>query len=472
MRSSHTGGSPRKSGATSEFKNRRTFLKGSVATVAGIGLAGCSSNGDGNGSNGSGSNGGGDEAEIHVVTGETNQAAKQWFDRMANQFMQETGIAVTMDYSSLSPTERISTLIQTGNTPELATLDTGQAAQLAFRDQLAGVSELVGTFEDEYGGDVPDNVRLQMDGTDYTVPLWTNPTQVWYWSDVYEEYGLESSAALTWEEYQEIAAEINSDDMYGTVVPSATSSLSSFTFWNFLTSNGGSVASRSDGDVQIALDQGDNKARAVETVEYLNELHEYSPRASDFEWGDILQSFVSRNSAHSIYGPRAKLQVINNTPERKGEVRPHFPVHNGTEQFINNGGGWVLLDGAEYKDEARQFIEFTARQNRIVDFLTSVAPVHNFPTIAEIAEMDEYRNSEFISENFRERDLEIVQESFEKGISWGGETEPYNQYGPSLFTSQELGTLLYNVNISGKDPEQAVSDTAGRLRDVLSNLQE
>lgn len=449
---------------------RRALLKGGATTAAAISMAGCT--GAITGGNNNKNNSSSQEAEIHVVTGETNEAAKKWFDTMANKFMEETGTAVTMDYSSLSPTQRISTLIQTGNTPELATLDTGQAAQLAFRDQLEDVSGLIKTFENEYNGNIPDNVRLQMNGNDYTVPLWTNPTQVWYWHDVYQEYGLESAAALKWDEYLEIAKEINSDDMFGTVVPSASTGLSSFTYWNFLLSNGGQVAQRTDGEVEIALDKGKNKTKAVETVQFLKKLHQYSPKASDYEWGDILQSYVSRNSAHCIYGPRAKLQVIDNTPDRKQASRPHFPVHNGSKTFINNGGGWALMKNAQFKEEAKKFVEFTARQNRLIDFLTSVAPVHNFPTIAKIADMDQYRNHEYIQKNFRPKDLEIVKESFKKGVSWGGETDPYNQYGPSLFSSYELGTLLYNVNINGKKPEKAVTDTANRLRKTLSDLKQ
>lgn len=442
---------------------RRRSLLASGAGTATAALSGCVKMFDGGG-------GGSDEAEIHVVTGETNSAAKKWFDTMASEFMKETGISVTMDYSSLSPTKRISTLVQTGNTPELATLDTGQAAQLANRDQLAPVGDLIGTFEKEYNGNIPENIRLAIDGKDYTVPLWTNPTQVWYQGDVYDEYGLEKSAGITWDEYLEIAREINSDEMFGTVVPSASTGLSAFTYWNFLKSNGGNVAMRQDGEVKIALDQGENKQKAVETARYLKELHQYSPKASDYAWGDILQSYVSRNAGHCIYGPRAKLQVINNTPDRKDQARAHFPVHNGTKKFINNGGGWTLMKNAEYKEEAKKFVEFTARKNRLISFLTSVAPVHNFPTMASITDMDAYKNHDFIKNNFTKRDLEVVEESFKKGVSWGGETDPYNQYGPSLFTSKHLGTLLYETNIKGKSPEKAVDSAANKLRETLKSL--
>ena len=179
--------------------------------------------------------------------------------------------------------------------------------------------------------------------------------------------------------------------------------------------NSGQVCRRVDGDVDIALDHGEHRDRAVETVEFLNELHQYAPEASNYAWGDILDDFVSRNSAHCIYGPRAKLQVIESRPERRDDVRPYPSAHNREETFLNTPDGMVMFEDADNKDAATQFLEFVARENRYVDLLTSVSAVHNFPPMTEIAEMDEYRNSEFISENFRDEDLELITESVENG---------------------------------------------------------
>lgn len=443
--------------------HRRKFLKTSagVTTASVVGIAGCLGGGSDDG-----------EKEVHVVSKETSEAARQWYDEIAQKFMNETGIRVNMDYTSLSPTEHVSTLLQTGNPPELATADAGQTADFMTRDLLADVSDLIDTFESEYNDEIPDSVRItDNDDNDLLLPLYANPTQVWFWNDAYEEYGLDNSSGLNWDEYLEIAGEIHAQgNMNGTVVPSASTMLSGFKFWNFLFSNSGQVCRRVDGDVDIALDHGEHREKAVETVEYLNELHQYSPDASDYAWGDILEDYTSQTSAHCIYGPRAKLQVIENRPQLKNDSRPHFPISNTEETFMSNQDGFVMFDDAENKDAARQFLEFVSRENRLIGLLTSVSPVHNFPTMTGIAEMDEYRNSEFISENFRDEDLQIVAQSFEQGKSINAETDPINPYAPSLWSTREIGTMIYNVNIEGKDPAQAVDDTAGRLRDTLSEL--
>lgn len=444
---------------------RRKFLKASagVSVASMPGIAGCMGGGGG---------GGDDEGEIHIVSKETSQEARQWFETVAEEFEEETGTEVNMDYTDLSPVEHVSSLLQTGNPPELATAGVESVGELMMNDLLADVSDVIDVFESEYNDSVKEGSRIQnQEGEDQLLPLYTNSTEIWYWNDVYEEYGLESSPGLTWEEYREIVSEIHSQgDLNGTVIPSASSMLTSFQFWNFLFSNGGQVCEHVDGEFDVAMDQGENRELAIETVEFLNDLHQFSPEASGYEWGDILEDFVGRNSAHCIYGPRAKLQVIESRRERRDDARPHPVVHNGQETFMNSPDGMVLFDDAENKDAAREYLEFVARDNRYIDLLTSVSAVHNFPTMTDIVEMDEYRNSEFIAENFRDEDLEIIRESFENGQSILSETDPINPYAPQLYTTRALGDMLYNVNIEGMDPAQAVDDTAAQLRDTLNEV--
>lgn len=443
---------------------RRTFIKtgAGIATTSLIGITGCLGGGSSSGD------------EVTLVTKESSDAARNWYDQMAQGFEEESGTSVSIEYTDLSVTDHVAEMLQTGNPPEIATADAGQTGEFMQRDLLADVSSVIDTFNSEYDGEIAESVKIQdPDGNDMLLPLYTNPTQVWYWNDAYEEYGLDNSPSLSWDEYLEISSEIhNQGDMNGTVVPSASTQLSGFKFWNFLFSNSGQVCQRVDGEVEIALDQDEYRDRAIETLEFLNELHSYSPDASDYGWNDILEDYTSQSSAHCIYGPRAKIQIIENRPELKNESRPHFPISNTEETFVSNQGGMVLFKDAENRDSAQKFLEFTARENRLLDLLTSVAPLHNFPTIASIAEMDEYRNSEFISENFREEDIEIVTQSFENGKSMSAETDPINPYAPALWSTREIGTMMYNVNIDGKDPSQAIDDTAGRLREALSDLKE
>lgn len=464
-------------GRVSGAVSRRRLLQQSGLIGTGIlgGIAGCVNQSDdgSDGSDGDDTDGSNDDSgsdSITIVTNETNEGAREWFNQMAQDFEEETGTAVEMDFTSLTPEERITTLIQTGNTPELATLDLRLASTFVLNDQLVDIGDQISAFEDAYQGTIPENYQLQLDGGNWYLPLWINPTQIWYWADVYNEYGFDQQAALSWDEYLEIVREVDSGDMTGTIIPSASTGQSSLLYWGFLLSNGGQVLGRRNGEVQVVLDSDGIKDRAVETAEYLNELHQYSPRASDYNWGENINSFVARSGASAMYPPRIKLAAIENSGQPSSNVKPHYPIENGSKRMISFPGGLAMFKEASNLSGAREYLNFIAQENRLIDLLTSVAPVHNWPAVPEITETDEYQNDEFISQHFTDDELAVIRDSFQNGITFGGETEPFNRFGAALFGTNELGTLLFNVNIEDKDPETAVEDTAQRLREELSDL--
>ena len=84
--------------------------------------------------------------------------------------------------------------------------------------------------------------------------------------------------------------------------------------------------------------------------------------------------------------------------------------------------------------------------------------------------MDKYKNSEVIKKNFSKDEMKVIGASFENGISFGGEIEQFNKFGAPLFGTNELGTLLHNLNIKDKAPKKAVEDTGQRLRKQLKDL--
>jgi ABC-type glycerol-3-phosphate transport system substrate-binding protein len=470
---------------TGQVRRRKLLKASGLAAVAGIGsLSGCSGGGDSN--DGSESTTGGDGSdsstsstsgesgsgsEITIVTNETTEGARSWFNSVTQAFEDQTGTPVSVEFTSLTPEERITQLIQTGNTPELATLDMRLASEFVLNDQLADIGDVLSTYEDQYNGTIPDGYQLQINEGNWYLPIWVNPSQMWYWKDVYAENGYEDMmGAISWDEFENVVSDIHSDQTTGTIIASASTGQSSFTYWGFLLSNGGQVLQRNSGEVQIALDQGEMKQKAVETAEYLNRLHQYSPEASNYNWGENINSFTSRISASAMYPPRIKVAAIQNTEQPGSNIKPHYPVENGSERMISFPGGMSLFRNADNVEGARDFLNFIAEENYLTSLLTSVAPVHNWPAISEITRSEEYQSTSFIDDNFTSAELDIIASSFENGITFGGETETFNRYGAPLFGTNELGTLLYNVNTQGKDPTQAVEDTADRLRSQLQDL--
>jgi multiple sugar transport system substrate-binding protein len=441
---------------------RRQVLKYGAATGTGITLAGCL-----------GGSGGGEGNELVILNKETTDESLEWFDRATEEFESQYDVETTVDNAGLDLVEVATSMIQTGNPADLATMALDQVGPFLEADQLQDVSDVIGVYESEYG-EIPESERLLMDDNDYLLPIWSNPTQLWFWEDIYEEYGFDTEPGVTWDELREIAQTIDEgeDDMYGFTVPLGGDRQTGFFFWNFLVSNSGQLCHVEDGEIDIAIDVGENRERTVETLEFLDDMHEYSPAGTDYAWAENLETFVGRTSAHCLYGPRAKLNVIQNRPDYIDQVKPHFPVANREEQLLNLPDGFVLFDASQNDEVAKDFTEFIAEEGYLVDLLTSVSPVHNWPTIPEVAEMDEYRNAEFIDENFTDDELDTIATSFESGISFATETQPdmLNPYGASLLGTLEIGNLVYEVVAEGTSPEDAIDEYAEILRDELESI--
>src|SRR5262245_66601811 len=64
-------------------------------------------------------------------------------------------------------------------------------------------------------------------------------------------------------------------------------------------------------EYEMALDKGNQKKRAVETLDYLNELHKYWPEASTYNWGELMSTYFTEKAASSWYvGSRLLDQTI------------------------------------------------------------------------------------------------------------------------------------------------------------------
>lgn len=462
---------------------RRKALKGigGAAVLGTTGLAGCAGDtsddsGGGNGDSSDDSSGdnssGSSSKQISVVTFESSPQAQKFWKELNSAFEEETGITVQMDYAELAADKKISQLIQTGNAPELATINATQAAPFALEGQTVPVTEFVDQYQESYGN-LPDSYRLIQDGEDQYVPLWTNPNMYWAWESAYEEAGVEFQNSYSWDEFLAVSEQLDSSlsDMRGMVVPCGTSTpQADFFFWSVLLSNSGQVAQRnSDGEIEIALHQGDFKQKTIEAVEYVNELHQYGPEAANYGWGENIKAFVSQQSAHMQYPPRAKLTAINNREDVADKVKPVFPVQNSEPTHVTYPGGWTMFKEAENLDAARKFIEFVAENNRLVTFNRNITPIHNYPVYEDIPKTDEFKNDEFINKWFSE-DLPVINKAIKHDIFPTAETDPVNLYAPSLLSSNQLAQLMYNVNIDGKDIETAVEDTGKRLESTLSDI--
>ena len=174
-----------------------------VSTMA----AGCGSSG-GNSDGGSSASGEGEENSITVLV-ESGSPAEALANETAADFEAETGCKVVVDavaYTGMY--DKLSTEIQSGQAAhDVACMDFVWLA--AFADAIeplqdADTSDFLPTLE-ESG---------TIDGNLLGYPMWTNCKILIYRKDIIPE----DQVPKTWDEYKAMAAQVATDDMYGTTV--------------------------------------------------------------------------------------------------------------------------------------------------------------------------------------------------------------------------------------------------------------
>jgi multiple sugar transport system substrate-binding protein len=469
---------------------RRQFIKYAGAAGATF-LAGCSgTSGDGTEGDGSGdttgtvtgSGGSPGSQEVHFITEESAPQAKKFFNEASAQFTEETGIPVTVEYAGLGSGmgQRISTLVQTGNAPEVALVGGSDATNWVQQGLLADVSQQVSAIESEWS-EYQDQHRLAIEGTDYLVPLHMNVSAQAYRTDLFEQAGV--SPAKTFEEERQMLAKLD-DELPDDMAPgnfSFNSQLNGHASVEMRTeTNGVSWLGHSGDDpwsgFEITLDKGNNRERAIQSLNHIKEIAQYSinPNVSVADWAP---AYYTGKTAIGEFGGwrcltgayRENQQIANNS---MGKRLAHGPnAEDPTYQtFVE---GFTVMSESKYPDAGRKFVEFMMSGDRIFGMLLNLSPLHNVPTLDAIFDDDRYRNSDFMEENdVPDEILDLTKNELKpRGLPRFQLTGTPGPYIGALQGTFALGKMANDV-IGGREPGKAVDEAASTLRSTLQDVQE
>jgi ABC-type glycerol-3-phosphate transport system substrate-binding protein len=446
-----------------------------------IGLAGCSSN-DGNGSGGGGDGGGGtdggnggggggqsgewkdlSEKEVHVVSEEASQEFQNFWKDVSEAFNQATGATVRMDYSSEASLERVAELLQAGSPPEVVHASAAAALNLLDQGVLAPVNEAVEYIEEHYGK-VPSDVSVTQDGDEYIALDQLNAGGVWYRGDIFDE------APTTWAKLLEQAEKHDSEGgVRGGFVPAGKSLCTETFLLSFAYSNGTQVMRRQNGGVRIAMHRGEDRDKWIETLEFLRELHSYSPQNSDAGCGALTQALTVESSAMSYYpGARPKLSVIDNEKSFAADVHPAGIPEKETQTTYGFPSGYVTFEGGNSTAGA-EFIKFLMQEEYLTRILL-LSPIHNAPVVEGVAETDSYKQGiEDLPSAWSDQDIEIALDQARDFQSLALETDPPNPFNNAILGSQILSDVIYDATVGGKDIPTVVDKYGEELQRVIDD---
>ncbi|MFW5911454.1 MAG: ABC transporter substrate-binding protein [Halolamina sp.] len=419
---------------------RRRFV-GAAGATATIGLAGCMG-------------GGGSSDTIRYLSdrGDSSDVV----DDIISEFEDEHDYTVEVTYTSrgTSTDEELSQMLAAGNPPDLV-FDTSADAYRYQRDgDLATVTEAV----QDVG--LPDPVNV--DGDSYFAPTMVEPLMGWYRTDLYEEN------PTTFETWQSEAQRVTEDeDIDGFVVPTGgTNHADTFTTQH-LWQNDVEIYGGPSDDIEVTIDQGDNRDRAIEAYEWIQSMNEYAPNGSGWEWDDGTQALQQENAAALMsVGGLPILTIRENRPDLVENLAPTpYPIPEGGEQdkWWAYMEGHVVRNDGEATEGAQEFTRFFSESDRFLDFVLA-APLFQWPPTEELMESDEMQENEVLAEH--QDAVDLVRDNwdaFTTVLATGDEGAP-NLVAADAYSEQLFGQSAEQMIVGGNSPEETVDWIAEELR--------
>jgi multiple sugar transport system substrate-binding protein len=242
------------------------------------------------------------------------------------------------------------------------------ALGVAARDQLLPIDDLV----EELGGDefFYGNSVMKLNDTRYGIPFGGGVVTFWYRKDLFEQEGI--AVPTTWEELEAAArhftksANPNSPTEYGISLPYSKHQSTNFTISPFWWALGGDYF---DKDLNISFE--DNTT--IEFLDWYSSMYQYSsPSSTGWVWGDLLNTFLTGQTAMTIYLGRVLSRVYMNAPDLVGKVGT-FPYPKRILQVTEDDPNYLVINAnTQYPDAAKAWVKYLVSGDVANSFLCTV----------------------------------------------------------------------------------------------------
>lgn len=445
-----------------ESSTRRRFLQsaGSATIVAAAGCTGGSNDGA-NDDKGTtvGSAGDGNVQQSNTIKYLSDRGdSKQVIDQIISEFENNHDYTVDVTYTSkgTSTDEQLQKMKAANNPPDIVFDTSADAYRYQRNGNLAPVSEAV------RGMGLPDPVNVG--GESYFAATMVEPLMGWYRNDLYNEN------PTTWETWQSEAKRITEqEDINGYVVQSGQTNNADTQITQYHWQNDVNIYSGPSDNIEVTIDNEDNRQAAVETYEWIQQMAEYSPNGAGWEWGDAIGALQQENAAAIMsVGGLPILTIASNRPDLVDKLSPTaFPVPNGKGQ----DKWWAYMEGhvvwkhGSATEGAKEFVKFFSESDKFMDFVLS-APLFQFPPTKEGLNSDAVKNNETIQQHQDVMDLVRNNwDAFTSILATGDDGAP-NIVAADAYGQQVFGQSAEQMLVGGKSPDQTVDWVAEKLRSL------
>lgn len=465
--------------------NRRKYL----ATTAGLatGLAGCMGGGSDGGGGGAQTTqtgdgttrvttNGGDPGKDEVVflTDDSSPEWRKFYTKTATAFTQKTGIPVTFEFTGLGVglAKRLTTLIQAGSPPTMfMSFPSQEGGTLYSQGMIEPVDGLMQKIQNQYG-QLKESWKFKPGGKNHMAITNFLLYHDWYRTDLYPE------KPANWGELLQMAKEADSDETRSAIVAAKSTGLSGSQYVNQAHAAGANAVVNEGGSGKFVM--GDYKDTYVETLEFFDDLHQYSSTNADLSYGGASSTFGQGGAGYVVYpGSRPALIAATSNPDLVENITDHGFIAKEGEPRMSSvplaEGVFVLssdIAGEGSVEGAKKYLEFLFLDDmsRYVEWM-NIDALHNLPPYPKVLESDTYRNSKPFQElpglkRWFKNQVNNILPDAKRGAAIG-QAAPY--WGP-MVGSQGFAQMMNDHLVQDKPAEKAFDDNLPTIKKAFDDV--
>ncbi|MBV9784135.1 MAG: sugar ABC transporter substrate-binding protein [Acidisphaera sp.] len=333
-------------------------------------------------------------------------------------------------------------------------------ATLANNDLLEPFDEVVKAVgEDDFFPGMRDIYKI--DGR-YVAATLNNATSsnLWYRKDLLGEAGV--APPKTWDEQLDAARKLTKGDIYGNSLPYGRTSFASTMMVNFIHQAGGMIVNP-DGSVGL------NSPATVAALEFLADMFPFAPPgATNYSWGEVLNSFVTGRAAMAPYTGRPIAIVAQQNPKILDSISviPYPYRREGHPAFDCPFNSLFIPKGAANVGGAKLLATALFEKRNYIQFLHTT-PGHILPSLKSISTSAELFDQPLMQKFRPEIELMMRSTAQARNLVKESDDSPYDLKAGDIFNSAALSEMLQDVVVNKVPAKQAAAKAADKVAEIL-----
>jgi ABC-type glycerol-3-phosphate transport system substrate-binding protein len=317
--------------------------------------------------------------------------------------------------------------------------------------------------------DFADGSLFQYDGRVYALPYAVSVYGLWVRTDLLQSAGL--GLPQNYADVLTAAKTLTRGGIYGIALPGGQNIATLNYFSTFLWQNGGDYFN-CDGKVTFG------EPAALEAIRRWQALSQHAPPGfTTWDYREQIDAYLKGQVAMAMYAGRLGVQLDETNPKLAERTTVIFPPWGQVKVTLGVWSRFGIAAGTRYQKEAKDFLRWLLSGDRLYRY-DMVMPGHMIPPLRSVRAMPLENTSPYAQrhrdwiQSFYDWSSYANHPAMNMGSIRDGRFERSATVPPwvqeVLGTPGIIDTMLQEIGLRGKSPEQAWQDAARKLEQATS----